>query len=134
MKNMKIGDTYEARDTVNETNVASAVGSGLLEVYSTPCLIALMENAASLCIAPSLPEGKGSVGVHIEVDHVSATPIGMAVRAVAKISAISENGKSVDFEVEAYDEAGLIGKGVHTRAIINNERFMERCQRKLETA
>lgn len=129
---MKIGDTYEAKDTVNETNVASAVGSGLLPVFSTPYLVALMETAASDYMAQELPEGKGSVGVHIEVDHVSATPIGMEVRAVAEVTGISENGKSVDFKVEAYDEAGLIGKGFHTRAVITNEKFMLKCRGKLK--
>lgn len=128
---MKIGDTFESRDIVSEKNVASAVGSGLLPVYSTPYLVSLMENASSDYLAQELPEGKGSVGIHIEVDHVSATPIGMEVRAIAEVTGISENGKTVDFKVEAYDEAGLIGKGLHTRAIITNERFMEKCLSKL---
>ena len=128
---MKIGDTFESRDIVSEKNVASAVGSGLLPVYSTPYMISLMENASSDYLARELPEGKGSVGVHIEVDHVSATPIGMEVRAVTEVIGISENGRTVDFRVEAYDEAGLIGKGLHTRAIITNERFMEKCRSKL---
>ena len=129
---MNTGDKYEAYDTVTEKNVASAVGSGLLPVYSTPYLVALMETAASDYMAKELPEGKGSVGVHIEVDHLSATPIGMKVKAIAEVTKISENGKSVDFKIEAYDEAGLIGKGMHTRAVITNERFLKKCLSKLD--
>lgn len=128
---MNIGDTYEANDIVTDKNVASAVGSGLLPVYSTPYLVALMETAASDYMAGHLPEGKSSVGVHIEVDHLSATPIGMNVKAIAEVTGISESGKSVDFKICAYDEAGLIGKGVHTRAVITVDRFMEKCQGKL---
>lgn len=129
---MKIGDKNESYDVVNERNVASAAGSGLLPVYSTPFMISLMENASSDYLAKELPEGKGSVGIHIEVDHISASPIGMKIKAVTEVTGISENGKTVEFKVEAYDEAGLIGKGKHTRAIIDNERFMKKCQSKLE--
>ena len=129
---MKIGDTFEATDVVNEKNIASAVGSGLLPVYSTPYLVALMETAASDYLAGELPEGKGSVGIHIDIDHVSATPVGMKVRAVCEVINISENGKNIDFKVEAFDEAGLIGKGLHTRAVITNDRFLAKCISKLE--
>lgn len=128
---MNIGDTFEVKDIVTDKNTAVAVGSGLLPVFATPYMVALMENAASSYMAKELPEGKGSVGIHIEVDHVSATPVGMEVKAIAEVISIAENGKTVDFKVEAYDGAGLIGSGMHTRAIITNDRFMEKCQSKL---
>ena len=129
---MNIGDKNISKDIVCERNIASSVGSGLLPVYSTPFMVSLMENAASDYLAKELPEGKGSVGIHIDIDHISATPVGMAVYAQAEVTGISENGKIIDFKVEAYDEAGLIGKGSHTRAVITNDRFMEKCLSKLD--
>ena len=82
---------------------------------------------------PYLEEGKGSVGTHLDVSHDAPTPIGMKVWAEAEITAVSENGKMVDFAVQAWDEKGPIGKGTHTRAIISNERFLTRCNAKLDT-
>ena len=129
---MQIGDTYEVRDTVTDANTAASLGSGALSVFGTPFLAAMMENAAFTLMQKDLPEGKSSVGTKLDISHVSPSPVGMAVRAVAEVTAISENGKMVDFKVTGYDEAGLIGEGTHQRAVITVERFMDKCQAKLK--
>lgn len=128
---MKIGDKYEISDIVSDKNTAASLGSGALEVFGTPFLAAMMENAAFTLMQSDLPEGKSSVGTKLDISHVSPSPVGMRVRAVAEITAISENGKIVDFKVEGYDEAGLIGEGAHQRAVITIDRFMNKCQSKL---
>ena len=92
----------------------------------------LMENAAQSAIAPFLEEGRGSVGTHLDVFHNAPTPIGMTVHAEAEVLSVSENGKMIDFAVRAWDDAGPIGEGKHTRAIIHNERFLQKCNSKLE--
>ena len=92
----------------------------------------LMENAAAGVLQQYLEEGKGSVGTHLNVSHDAPTPVGMKVWAEAEITAVSENGKMIDFAVKAWDEKGPIGAGTHTRAIITNDRFLSKCNSKLE--
>ena len=91
-----------------------------------------MENAAQTALQSFLEEGKGSVGTHLDVSHDAPTPVGMTVWAEAEITAVSENGRMVDFAVKAWDEKGPIGSGTHTRAIISNEKFLAKCNAKLE--
>lgn len=124
MHDLKIGDRFESTLIVEESHTASAFGSGDLFVFSTPMMIGLMENAALRCAQKKLDAGFGTVGISVEVKHIAATPMGQSVRAVAEIIAIE--GKKISFEVEAYDEVELIGKGVHERFIIDNEKFMKR--------
>ena len=128
---IEIGMTYTAEKTVTPDMTAKAVGSGGLEVFGTPFMMGLMEYAAMQCVQPELPEGKGTVGVEISSSHLAPTPVGMKVRATAQVTAISENGKMVTFKVSASDEEGLIGEGTHTRAVISNERFLQKCNDKL---
>lgn len=127
-----IGAKCQLHETVTETLTASAVGSGALPVFGTPFLCGLMENAAMTCLQSFLEEGKGSVGTHLDVSHDAPTPIGMTVWAEAEITAVSENGRMVDFAVKAWDEKGPIGSGTHTRAIISNEKFLAKCNAKLD--
>ena len=127
-----VGMNYTAEKTVASDMTAKAVGSGGLEVLGTPFMMALMECAAMWCIQPELPEGKGTVGVDIQSSHLAPTPVGMKITATAEVIAVSENGKMVTFKVQAFDEEGLIGEGVHTRAVISNERFLQKCNEKLE--
>jgi predicted thioesterase len=127
---IEIGMTYEVESTVTREMTAKAVGSGGLEVFGTPFMMGMMENAAMQCIQGELPEGKGTVGVDIQSSHLAPTPVGMKVRATAEVTAISANGKMISFKVAAYDEDGLIGEGTHTRAIISNERFLQKCEAK----
>ena len=126
-----IGMKYTAEKMVTADMTAKAVGSGGLEVLGTPFMMALMECAAMWCIQPELPEGKGTVGVDIQSSHLAPTPVGMKITATAEVTAVSENGKLVTFKVQAFDEEGLIGEGVHTRAVISNDRFLQKCSDKL---
>ena len=109
-------------------HTAAAVGSGLVPVFSTPSMIALMENSAVNALAPYLPEGEGSVGTFLNVTHDAATPIGMKVRAECELT--SADGKALTFTVTAYDEKGAIGRGTHGRFIINTEKFLAKIARK----
>ena len=109
-------------------NTASAVGSGLVPVFATPYMIALMENSAVNAVNDHLEEGQGTVGTKLDVSHDAATPIGMKVWAESTLKEV--DGKRLVFDVVAYDEAGPIGKGSHERFIINVEKFMAKCEAK----
>ena len=126
-----IGTKCRMEAIVTEELTAAAAGSGLLPVFGTPYMIALMENCSASLLQSFIEDGKGSVGTHLDVSHEAPTPIGMKVTVEAEVTAVSENGKMVDFAVRAWDEKGLIGQGTHTRAIIHNERFLEKCNAKL---
>ncbi len=128
-----IGTKCRLEETVTEALTAQAAGSGSLPVFGTPFMAALMENAAQTCLQTFLEEGRGSVGTHLDITHDAPTPVGMTVWAEAEICSVSENGKMVDFQVKAWDESGPIGQGVHTRAIIQNERFLTKCNAKLQS-
>ena len=127
-----LGTKCRLEQTVTEELTAATVGSGALPVFGTPYMIAMMENAALTLLQNFIEEDKGSVGTQINVSHEAPTPVGMKVMVEAEVTAVSENGKMVDFAVRAWDETGLIGQGTHTRAIINNERFLSKCNAKLE--
>ena len=127
-----IGTKGRLEQTVTEELTAAAVGSGALPVFGTPFMAAMMENAAMTCLQNFLEEGHGSVGTHLDISHDAPTPIGMKVWAEAEIVSVSENGKMVDFAVKAWDEKGPIGAGTHTRAIIKSDKFLAKCNAKLE--
>ena len=126
---IELGLKGRSETVVTSANTADTVGSGLLPVFSTPYMIALMENAASTSLLPYLAEGEGSVGIHLDVSHDAATPMGMKVWAESEVIAVE--GKKITFAVSAYDEAGLIGKGTHQRFIIQSERVLAKAQGKL---
>ena len=128
---IEIGMTYTVEKTVTPDMTAKAVGSGGLEVFGTPYMMGLMECAAMWCVQKELPEGKGTVGVDISSTHLAPTPVGMKVTATAQVTAISANGKMITFKVTASDAEGLIGEGTHTRAVIDNARFLQKCNDKL---
>ena len=130
---IEVGMTYTAEKTVTPDMTAKAIGSGGLEVFGTPFMMGLMEYAAMQCVQPELPEGKGTVGVEISSSHLAPTPVGMKVTATAEVTGISANGKMITFKVTAYDGTtdGLIGEGTHTRATIDNARFLQKCSDKL---
>ena len=131
---MKIGDTNEVKIMVTDEVTATAAGSGALRVFGTPFLVAAMENAGLELIARELPEGKSSVGIMVSAEHTAPTPVGMEVTVKVTVTDISANGKIIDFDMEARDAAGEIGRGRHQRAIIDAERFMTKCYSKLEDA
>ena len=123
--------TYTVEKTVTPDMTAKAVGSGGLEVFGTPYMMGLMECAAMWCVQKELPEGKGTVGVEIASSHLAPTPVGMKVTATAEVTDVSANGKMITFKVTASDAEGLIGEGTHTRAVIDNARFLQKCNDKL---
>ena len=118
------GLTGEARTTVVHENSAAAVGAGGVEVFGTPMMIALMENAAWRAVEDSLEEGDVTVGTAVNVRHLAATPLGQQVRATAEL--IEIDGRRLVFKVEAYDEKRKIGEGQHERFIVSLERFLKR--------
>lgn len=126
---IKIGMMGEAATSVEREDTAIEVGSGSLLVYATPCMVALMEGAACEAIASQMPEDKTSVGIELNIQHISATPVGMDVRAEAVVTAI--DGSIISFEITAYDETGVIGKGTHKRAVISTQRFLDKTYSKL---
>lgn len=125
---IEIGLKGRAETVVNEANTAAAMGSGLVPVFATPAMIALMEQAAASSLLPYLEDGQGSVGIHLDVSHESATPIGLKVWAESEVAAV--DGKQITFTVTAYDEAGLIGRGTHKRACITVDRFLAKTEQK----
>ena len=127
---IEVGIKGRAETVVVQENTAAAVGSGLVPVFATPYMIALMENAAVNALIPYMEENQGSVGTHLDVSHDAATPIGMKVWAEAELTAV--DGKALTFAVTAYDEAGVIGKGTHNRFIIAVDRFLAKAEKKLE--
>lgn len=124
-----VGMIGEVATEVEREDTAAEVGSGSLLVYATPCMVALMEGAACEAIAEAIPEGKTSVGTELTISHIAATPVGMQVRATAEVTAIE--GSMVTFKVEAFDEAGKIGEGIHKRAVITTQRFLDKTYAKL---
>lgn len=125
---IELGIKGRAEAMVVFENTAAAVGSGLVPVFSTPSMIALMENSAVNAVTPFLPEGEGSVGTFLNITHDAATPIGMKVWAECELTAL--NGKALTFTVTAYDEKGVIGKGTHGRFIINVPKFLSKVEQK----
>ena len=124
-----VGMRGEAFSDVERSDTAKEVGSGDLLVYATPCMVALMEGAACEAIAGALKDTETTVGTMLNVEHLSATPVGLEVRAEAEVTAVE--GKVITFEVAAYDEAGQIGKGIHKRVIVNSQKFLDKTYAKL---
>ena len=115
--------------SVEREDTAREVGSGDLLVYATPCMVALMEGAACEAIAEALSDSQTTVGTALNIEHISATPVGMDVRAEAEVTEVA--GKVITFAVTAYDEAGPIGTGTHKRVIVNSQKFLEKAYDKL---
>ncbi len=115
---------------VTEELTAAAVGSGLLPVYGTPYLVALMEETCHTSVGALLAAGQGTVGTRMDIKHVAATPVGLKVRCESELVAV--DGRRLVFNVKAYDPAGLVGEAVHERFIIDNERFMAKAAAKAE--
>ena len=124
-----VGMKGEVSTYVEREDTAKEVGSGDLLVYATPCMVALMEGAACEAIANALSDTQTTVGTALNIEHIAATPVGLDVRAEATVTAVE--GKVITFEVNAYDEAGQIGKGIHKRVIVNTQKFLEKAYDKL---
>ncbi len=126
---MDIGIKHTITETVTMEKTAANVGSGLLPVYATPAMIALMEKCASECVAPYIEVGKSSVGTMLNVKHLAASPIGIEITCTATL--IEIDGRRLVFSIEASDSKGPIGECTHERFIIDVERFMSKCNNKL---
>ena len=122
--NITVGLKGVVEDIVSEINTAETVGSGSLKVFATPAMIALMEAASCVAIKDFLDEGETTVGTMVNIEHVSATPVGSNIKVESTVTAV--DGRKISFEVVASDNAGLIGKGIHDRFVVNVEKFMSR--------
>ena len=115
---------------VSHSNCALKVGSGALEVFATPSMIALMEGAAANSVKNHLEPGKTTVGVSIDVKHLSATPLGMMVSCESEL--VEVDGKRLVFKITAFDKKGVIGTATHERMVVDAKRFMEKAASKKE--
>jgi predicted thioesterase len=125
---LKAGARAEASETVTRQNTARFLGSGVLDVYATPAMIALMEKAAVQTTAPFLPEECSTVGTSVNIKHIAASPLGANIRAEALLTGL--DGRKLSFEVRAWDDKELIGEGLHERFIIEKKKFMEKIEGK----
>ena len=119
---MQIGLSYTSKVVVNTTNTAVALGSGDMEVFATPAMVALMENAAMNAVADALDPGMSTVGIEISTSHLKASAMGATVTATATLTAI--DGRRLTFTVSAHEGETLIGEGTHTRYVVNREKFL----------
>ena len=124
-----VGMKGEVATLAEREDTAKEVGSGSLLVYATPCMVALMEGAACEAIQDALSDNQTTVGTELNIQHISATPVGLEVRAEAEVIAV--DGKVITFAVKAFDEAGEIGNGIHKRVIVNTQKFLEKAYDKL---
>ena len=114
--------------TVTPEMSAARVGSGLVDVYATPMLVALIEQTCYESVLPHLEEGQGTVGTLVNISHVSATPVGKRVWCESELTGVDR--RRLVFSVKAYDECGLIGEGTHERFVIDTAKFMEKLKSK----
>ena len=119
---IQVGQSATATVTVTESNIAKTMKSGSLEVFATPAMCALMEEAAQAAVQPHLEEGEGTVGISLSISHDAPSPMGSTITAKATVTAVE--GRKITFNIEASDGIGIIGKGTHERFVINNEKFM----------
>jgi fluoroacetyl-CoA thioesterase len=129
LSKLTIGMTGTSALVVGVEHTAPRIGSGRVAVLATPVMINLFEGAALAAVEDHLPVGHQSLGIHLDVRHFAATPVGMRVEATAELTAI--DGRTLTFRVEARDEREVIGDGRHQRVAVNVARFDERVQKKL---
>jgi len=128
LQNLQPGLNAEVEITVSETETAVHLGSGSLVVYATPALVALMENAAVRALEGHLPEGQTTVGSHMDVRHLAATPVGMKVCAHAEL--VEVDGRKLTFYIQAWDKAEQIGEANHIRYVVDAVKFMAKADKK----
>lgn len=129
MKEIRIGMNSTKETVVTTKNTAVSVGSGSLEVFATPAMTALMEKAAAAAVADSMEDDETTVGTLLNINHISATPCGMKVKAYAEVTEI--NGREITFKVTAEDEKGEIGNGIHKRFVVFGKKFISKTNSKL---
>lgn len=121
---LKKGLTYTSHIVVSNENTARTLGSGDMDVLATPALVALMENAAMLCAAPHIPEGKTTVGSMISTSHLKPSAIGAMIVGTAEL--VEVDGRKLTFKVIATEKGQIIGGGTHVRHIVDRKRFLEK--------
>lgn len=124
MDSLKIGLAFEIEEKITQDKSAATIGSGGLDVYSTPSMIALMEKTSMMCVDALLEERETTVGGAVNIRHYKPTAIGKSV--ICKSKVVSIQGKKIDFEVEVFENEILIGNGKHTRFIVDKNLFMEK--------
>jgi fluoroacetyl-CoA thioesterase len=124
------GLSAEINIIVADSDTASQRGSGLVPVFSTPALVGLMEGTAVKALEGHLPDQQTTVGGHIDLRHLAATPVGMRVRARAELASL--DGRKLIFRIEAWDDVEKIGEALHVRYIVDKEKFLARAQAKSE--
>ncbi len=129
MEQLRTGLSGTAELLVGEEHTAPRIGSGKVHVLATPVMINLFEAAALAAIEHLLPPGYQSLGTHLDVRHIAATPVGMRVRATAEVTNVE--GRTITFKVSASDQTELIGEGIHERVVVNVAKFDQRVQRKI---
>ncbi len=127
---MNTGIKNEIKLNVTVDKTAKVVGSGTLDVFATPSMVALMEQTAAESVETELEQGTTTVGIKINVEHLAATPVGMNVTCHSTL--VEVDGRKLVFDIEVFDEAGLIGKAYHERFIVDGKRFMDKTLSKLE--
>jgi len=127
---IKPGLKAELTETVSKKNTASSYGSGGLDIFATPAMIALMEKASFSSVAPFLAPGVSTVGTVVNINHLASSPIGAVIRAEGILQAV--DGRRLCFDVRAWCGDELIGEGTHERFIIDNKKFMEKTEAKLK--
>lgn len=129
MPQLSPGITNKKSVAVIIENTALAMGSGTLRVFATPAMIALCEGCCAESVEDLLDEGMTSVGTKVDIEHLAASPLGASILCKSKLVAV--DGRRLDFEVEVYDNVDLIGKGTHTRFIVDADRFVNKAYAKL---
>ncbi len=129
LSHIAVGTVGHAELVVAPEHTAPKVGSGRIAVLATPVMINLIEAAALAAAEHHLPAGYQSLGTHLDVRHIAATPVGMQVKARAEVVAVE--GRNITYRVEVHDEKHLIGDGTHTRVVVDVAKFDRRVQAKL---
>ena len=129
LKRLKPGLVGTSSMQVGVEHTAASLGSGRAPVLASPMMIALMEAAAVDCVERFLPEGLESLGIRVEVEHIAATPPGFTVTATAELLTVS--GRELAFRVEARDSREIVGKGTHSRVVVDTHRFRSKAEAKL---
>jgi predicted thioesterase len=124
-----VGRTYQSQTRVEEWMTAEKAGNKGVDVLSTPMLLQLVEDAAMACLAPLLDTEEISLGTHVDIAHLAATPVGLIVRT--EVEVIKAEGKRVEFAFSAFDEREKVADGTHERYVTTREKFKERLEEKL---
>jgi len=123
-----LGRVGSAAVVVDEAHTAPRLGSGRAPVFATPAMVALMEAAAVACVEEHLAPGQETLGIHLDIEHIAATPVGLTVTASAEL--LEHDGRKLVFKVEARDDRELVGRGRHTRMIVDSARFRSKVEAK----